>query len=164
MRIESWGIGRIIELPDFCFGRRFVVSCSVVGGDGTEAWDISELAFGEKMVVWEVRVFSSSAGVDIDSIRLALGDQVPVSAAMMDRLEPLVPGLGAQGADPRAINPGVDGGLAFTQLRVPVATSGRRLVLEVTGAAGKTPRVTVGIVVSSVPREIPEWLSLDRVS
>lgn len=159
MKIGNWGIGQVLELPDHLFGRRYLVSCSVVGGDGAAAWDIAEIAFPEKAVIWEVRAWSSSAGVDIGSIRLALGDQLPTSVAMVTALEPLLPGLGVQGADPRAINPGVDGGFDLNRIRIPIAASGRRLVLEVTGATGKTPLVTVGVIVSSVPKEIPAWVN-----
>lgn len=158
MRIDQWGIGRILELPDHLFGRRFLVSCSVEGGDAAAAWDISELAFPEVAVIWEVRIFSVLAGSNVDSIRLAIGDQLPTATAQMDGLEPFIQGLGAQGPGPRAINPSLDGRMEWDRLRFAIATAGRRLVLEATGIAGQTPVVTVGVVVSSVPKEVPEWL------
>lgn len=158
MRIDDWGIGRIMELPDCLFGRRFLVSCSVEGGADAAAWDISELAFPEVAVIWEVRMFSELAGNLVDSFRLALGDELPTLTGQMDRLEPFIQGLGAQGPGPRAINPSLDGRMEWARLRFAIATAGRRLVLEATGAGTSTPVVTVGVVVSSVPKEIPEWL------
>ena len=159
MRIDNWGVGRKMQLPDECFGRRFLVSCSVEGADAQPAWDISELAFPEETVIWELQVYSCSAGADVASLRLALGDQLPTTAAMMTALEPLMPGLGLHGPDPRDIRPACDGEMGWNKLRMPIAAGGRRLVLEVTGAVGKSPVVTVGVVVSSVPKEVPEWLS-----
>lgn len=162
MRIHGWNLGRVLQLPDETFGRRFLISCRVQGGDASPAWDISEIGLPEKAVIWELRVFCDSTSADLASLRVALGDQVPASAAMMTALEPLMPGLGAQGADPRAINVSFDGRLEWTQLRFPLAAGGRRLVVEATGAAGKTPIVTVGVVVSGLPKEFPGWLIWDQ--
>lgn len=160
MRIDNWGMGQVLELPDHLLGRRYLVSCSVLGGDNDAAWDISEIAFPEMCVIWEVRLYSVLTGADIDSIRVAIGDQLPTSTAMVDALEPLLPGFGAQGPDPRVISLSLNGHCDLTRLRFGLRTAGRRLVLEVTGASGKTPRVQCGVVVSSVPKEIPEWMGL----
>ena len=162
MRIDNWGMGAKMMLPDELFGRRFLVSCTVEGGSEAAAWDMSEIAFPEHAVIWEFRVFSELTAADLISVRVALGDQLPTSQAMMTALEPLVAGLGAQGPDPRIMGLSLDGRLEFTQLRFGMASAGRKLVLEVMGAQGKTPRVTVGVVVSSVPREVPEWLYSEK--
>lgn len=156
MDIQNWGIGRIMQLPDYCFGRRFLVSCTVTGGDAAAAWDISEIALPEQCVLWEIRAFCDSAAVDITSFRLALGDQLPVTTAIMDGLEPLINGLGAQGPGPRAIVPSLDGRMQWNKFRQNIASASRRLILEATGAATKTPTIMVGIVVSGVPRSIPD--------
>lgn len=158
MRIDNWGLGQMMQLPDHCFGRRFLISCSVEGGDAAAEWDISEVGFPERSVIWEVRIFSVLAGANVDSVRLALGDQLPTVTAEMDGLEPFIQGLGAQGPGPRAINVSLDGRMEWDRLRFPIATAGRKLILEVTGVAGQTPRVSCGVVVSSVPKEVPEWL------
>lgn len=159
MDISSWGIAQIMQLPDYCFGRRFLISCTVTGGDAAAAWDISEIALPERCVLWELRAFCDSTAADITSFRLALGDQLPVTTAIMDGLEPLINGLGAQGPGPRAILPSFEGKIQWDRLKQNIEPASRRLILEVTGASGKTPTVTVGIVVSGVPKSIPDMIT-----
>jgi hypothetical protein len=159
MDISNWGLHKIMQLPECCFGRRFLVSCTVTGGDAAAAWDISEIALPERCVLWEIRGFCDAAAADITSFRLALGDQLPVTTAIMDGLEPLINGLGAQGPGPRAIVPSLDGRMQWNRLRQNIHAASRRLILEATGAQGKTPTITVGIVISGVPRSIPDMIS-----
>ena len=40
----------------------------------------------------------------------------------------------------------------------PATLAGRNLVVEATSVGAGTPAVMVGVVVSSVPREVPDWL------
>jgi len=156
MDIQNWGTHKIMQLPDYCFGRRFLVSCTVTGGDAAAAWDISEIALPERCVLWEYRAFCSCVSGELASFRVALGDQLPVTTAIMDGLEPLINGLGSQGPGPRAIHMSYEGKLVWNRLRQNVQSTSRSLIIEATGAQGKTPIVTVGIVVSGVPRSIPD--------
>jgi len=52
-----------------------------------------------------------------------------------------------------------EGKLVWNRLRQNVQSASRRLIIEATGAQGKTPIVTVGIVVSGVPRTIPDFVN-----
>ncbi len=158
MNIADWGIGRIMQLPDFCFGRRWLVSCSRKGADPGAGWDISEIAFPERIVLWEVCVYASGALGVTDTIRLALGDQLPTAAAMMDVLEPFLPGWGLQGAEPRVILVPNYEFISVTRLRQFIITAGRRLVMETSADIAVTEAVAVLAVVSSIPKEVPDWL------
>ena len=158
MRIDDWPCERILRLPDWCFGRRYLVSCSVVAGAAAPAWDISELSFPEHVCIWEISAYSDALSVDLLSFRMALGKQLPTSTAMMDANEPLFNGLGAQGPGPRAITMPYVGDMRWNMLRFCILTANRRLILEATGAEAKTPTVTIGVTVSSVPKEVPDWL------
>jgi len=160
MDIQNWGTHKIMQLPDYCFGRRFLVSCTVIGGDGAAAWDISEVALPEQCVMWELRLFCNCVAGEVASIRLALGDQLPVTTAIMDGLEPLINGLGIQGPGPRVIVPSFEGKLQWNKLKQNIHSGSKRPILEVTGAAQKTPTVTVGMVSSGVPKSVPDWLVL----
>lgn len=158
MDIRTWPLGKIMQMPDCCFGRRFLVSCTCEGGDNAAAWDISELALPEQAVIWEFNLWTEESSLNIASIRLALGDVLPTAVAQMNILEPVFPGLGVQGAAPRRIPIQYWDFVATRRLRMPLSAMGRRLVLEVTGIATKTPVVTAALVVSGMPMEIPNWL------
>lgn len=157
MDISDWPIGKIMQLPDHLFGRRFVVSCTAEAVNGASGWDIAEIAFPEDIVLWGMWYGLTFDEYKADYIRLALGDQLPTTTAMMDGLEPLLPGVGRQGADPRRIITASYNTYLPQHLRMPIRTMGRRLVMEVTAAAAKNAIWGVVLVVSTIPREIPDW-------
>ncbi|GAH58066.1 unnamed protein product, partial [marine sediment metagenome] len=94
MDIRNWPMDRIMQLPDECFGRRFLVSCSLAYADAGSTFDISEIALPEACVLWSLNVAWYNEDTATHYIRLALGDQLPATVAMMDALEPLISGLG----------------------------------------------------------------------
>lgn len=158
MDIRNWSLDRIMQLPDSCLSRRFLISCCCAPEAEQTVWDISELGLPERAVLWEMMLWANTSAVNIESIRIALGDQLPASTEMMDALEPLIYGLGLQGPEPRVMYTSYLGMISFRRLRIPIEAAGRRLVLEVTAPAGQTPIVLVGIVVSTIPTEVPDWL------
>ncbi|MBA7714214.1 hypothetical protein ES703_123231 [subsurface metagenome] len=76
----------------------------------------------------------------------------------MDRLEPLVMGLGYQGPEPRGFFVGTSGALHLDRLKMYVPAQGRRLVIEVVALTGMELGITVAIVVSACPTEVPDCL------
>lgn len=158
MNIRNWPMGQIMQLPDNCFGRRFVVSCMVRPIAGAVSWDISEIALPEKSVFWEFCLLYGAPIADYVSVRVALGDQLPTTTAMMDALEPLIPGLGFTGAEPRVIPISYFTNTCILNLRVPIFSAGRRVILEVTPEALKSPPTILLTVFSSIPTEVPDCL------
>lgn len=158
MDIRHWPLDRIMQLPDSCFGRRFIISCSLSYTGPDNLFDISELAFPEQCVIWQLVVITT-AGYDPDnSYRMALGDMLPAGTTEFNALEPLIPGLGLQGAEPRHIRLGAGSPLSFEQLRMPVHTMGRRLVVNFINVTSAQFGIIVGLVVSSIPMEISDCL------
>ena len=160
MNISNWGVGRIMQLPECVFGDRHLVSCSVLGGDGTEAWGQSVLALPERAVIWEYNLWLNLEVANISSARVGLSDQLPASTAAFDEVEPLLPGFGEPGAEPRELILAHYGGSSFGRLKMPVQSAGRRLVMEVACVQDFQTWVTVSIVVSRMPTSIPDWLAV----
>ncbi len=158
MNISDWPLSRIMQLPDFCFGRRWLMSLTAVATTGAPAWDITELGLPELCVVWEFQLFIPRAGVLGHRWRLALGDVLPTSAAMFDVLEPLFPGFGIQGAEPRGIYQPYYTEFALRTLRYPIRAAGRRVIVELDPAGVGDSEVVISLVVSSIPKEVPGWL------
>ncbi|MBA7480460.1 hypothetical protein ES705_26888 [subsurface metagenome] len=158
MDIRNWGIGQIMQLPDCCFGRRFSVCCAAQSVDAAVVFDISEIAFPETFVLWEVVITNNMTGVVLllASVRLALGDQIPLNVGTMDVLDPLVPGLGLQGREPRYIV-GLGSSNIF-HMRNPICARGRRLVMMIESHVERDVHVQVVCEVSSIPTEVPDWL------
>ena len=158
MNISDWPLGQIMDLPDHCFGRRFLIGCCCRGGGQSESWDIAEVPFPEVSVIWNLYI-QSSVKMNVDNgIRIALGDQLPTSALQMDRLEPVFYGLGVQGPGPRHILVEGYGNLIDVPLRMPIRTAGRWLCCELGVGPATTEWVNCILTVSSIPREIPDCL------
>lgn len=162
MNISQWSIGRIMQLPDCCLSRRFSVFVTIqTVGDSTQ-YDISELALPDRTIIHEFAFWAAGTFGQFTSIRLALGDQLPTATTEMDTLDPLFHGLGVQGPEPRVLLAMVGVSVHFDRLKMYVPAQGRRLILETTTLAGTNPAVSVGIVVSAVPTEVPDWLISGR--
>lgn len=158
MDVRRWGLNQIMQLPDCCFGRRYLVSCSLNVLSAQRVWDISEVALPDRCVIWELMIRGTTSPENIVDLRIALGDQLPTAVAMFNRLEPMFMGLGRQAAEPRPMV--VAGGdlMHWDRLRLPVAAQGRRLVIEALTGELVVGNVLVGIVVSGLPTEVPDWL------
>lgn len=158
MDIQNWGLGRIMQLPDCCFGRRWVVSCDVGGFGEVDLFDISEAALPESMVVWQLLMEARFTSAFLMYARIGLGDQLAGTEAEFMRFEPLLRGFGQQGAGPRRIYFYLYGASTSLFMRMPVQTGGRRLCLMGHGVSDAHIRVRVSIVVSGVPKEVPDWM------
>jgi len=163
MDIRDWPLDKIMQLPDCCFGRKFQVSCQCRAPDGVATWDISESTLPEVFVLWGVYIIVVYSNESDNWIRIAYGDQLPTTEAMMDAYEPVLPGFGRTGAEPRRIYIYSNQGTTALKLRKPVAAAGRRLVLEAKPQAAKSMNLQVAIVVSSIPKEAPDWLISGQV-
>ena len=158
MNISDWPLGRIMQLPDYVFGRRYMISAFVFGIGVARQWDISELAFPETAVIWEVHMYCAKKTDSNQGIRLALGDQLPTTEAEFRAMEPLFNGLGQDGPGPRSIPMDLYRAIAMRRLKIPVRTAGRRLVLEIGIGPASTDWASVILVVSGLPKEIPDCL------
>jgi len=158
MNIRDWPLGQIMQLPDCCFGRRFAVCLELAPKATGVFWDIGEVALPEKCVLWELVIDVHCDEAQTGALRLALGDQLPTTTAMMDALDPLIMGLGIQGADPRTIEFRNELEIHLRRLRVPILAAGRRLILEVSRGPVILWVVNVMAVFSSMPTEVPDCL------
>jgi len=159
MNISDWPISKIMQLPDEAFGRRFLISCMKKVSAQTTVWDISELGFPEICVIWEMQLLTWEAEASRTEFRVALGDHLPTTTAEVDVLEPVFPGLGLTGAEPRVITSKEWTGIVTRKLKLPIRTSGRRLVVEFTNTWTQTTVMTCILTVSSIPKDIPSWFS-----
>ena len=159
MDVRNWPIGHIMQLPDHCFGQRFPVGVELIVGGGVTEWDMSEMCLPEKFVLWYVSIYwqawSASSG---STLRLALGDQLPTTTGMMDKLEPLLHGIGDQGMEPRVLRSYQYTGHEGFPLRKLYPSMGRHLIGEVVSAGGATSHVRVILTVSSLPTEVPDCI------
>ena len=113
-------------------------------------------------MLWQLNIHCWSSGSADNRIRLAIGDQQPTSEAQMSLLQPLINGLGSQGSGPRRIKLLGSGVNMRVDMRTVIASRGRGLILEVYSVAEQIIGVHVITVVSSIPKEVPDWLISGR--
>lgn len=159
MDIRKWPLDKIMQLPDWCFGRRWIVSCTALAAGGAAAYDISEIAYPEVMVLWEFNVYPGFAPNVLDRIRICLGDRLPTTPAQVQELEPLIPGLGITGISPRGMVIPMRGFIISEKVRQVIRTGGRRLILAVEARVTTDKVFVVSTVVSSLPTEVPDWIN-----
>lgn len=158
MNISDWPLGKIMQLPDHLFGRRFIISCHArVAGEAT-VYDISEIAFPEIFVIWEAHFLTWETENTETTYRVAMADFLPALGPEMENLEPLFPGLGVTGPEPRYIYFKEYQRLHMSKLRIPVRASGRRLVVEMYNSFTFSSIMGLFLTVSSIPKEIPDCL------
>jgi len=155
--ISSWGWGQILELPDHLFGRRYVVGCAVALPGAGAVFEISLAALPERCVIWEWSVVSDIAYSEGGSVALALGDVAPTTEAGFTGLPTLLPDIGLMTWGTRYIMVSRDCQYDLRCLKVGLNTHGQRLVVRFYQAGSSPRRAMVNLVVSSVPRSIPEW-------
>lgn len=158
MDIRNWGIGQIMKLPDWCFGRRFSVIFTQTDPRGGTFYYLHQMSLPDVCVLWEVYVPQTTFPTGTEdalqfsgNLRLSLGDQVPADLAAFEALEPLP--IGQYQPD------NVLGyGLHLTNIRQPVFAQGRRVVYEITHSLMSTDWINIALVFSGVPKEVPDWL------
>lgn len=158
MDVSRWGLGRIMQLPDHCFGRRWPVGVyASTGGTGTY-YDISEAGLGDRCVVWQASYWTGGEATARLLVSLSLGDVLPVTDAEFDALEPVFSDLGRIRLARRGIDLAGVGVFVSFLMRLPVMAQGRRLVgrFEVLASALAPPAAV--LTVSSIPREVPDCL------
>lgn len=158
MNISSWPMGRIMQLPEHCFGRKFIVSLTVYSISTAPAWDIAEIALPERCVIWGLTSVLKYNQYQVDSFRLAMGHTLPATVAEMNELEPLINGLGMQGAGPRAMIHSQHTAYNIQHMKQLIESGGRKAVMELTALLETEATMTVAMVVSSIPTEVPDWL------
>lgn len=154
-------MGRIMQLPDCCFGRRWPIGVAQEQEAVGAYYDISEFALPERCVVWGLYVWLPVYSTTAVEITLSLGDQLPTTDAQFDALEVLFRDIGFIVGGRRTIRSSRSPSVLTVPLRMPVTASGRRLVGRFAWGASIANSVYTIIVVSSIPTEAPDWLLSD---
>lgn len=158
MDVSRWGLDQLMMLPDHCFGRRWPVGVYSENTAADVYYDISEAGLGDRCVIWQAIVYHSGPDTTALNISLALGDQMPADDAEFDALEPLFSDLGRRFEGRRVIDQGSFMSLLSIPMRMPIQAQGRRLVGRFAIAWAPAIPPAVILVVSSVPREVPDCL------
>lgn len=162
MRIDNWPLDRIMRLPDWCFGRRWWVGAYMGSSTGVAYSAMCEEAFPDKFVVWSVMINSRQPTVS-QALRITfrLADNLAAFNANPGGYDRLLKGV----SSPLIVFEFFCAPNCSTyvhDLRHIVESSGRRLCIHSNGDQENAYEVTAAVLISAMPKEIPDWLILGR--
>lgn len=156
MNISSWPLGKIMQLPDHCFGERYPISCNINTASAANLFTRSPLAFPDRCVIWSFFLYGISSNSTLNTVRFRLGDHVPTTEAQFVAFQSFLAG----GALPFDSAEGYEMSFSLTLQSIPMKklliTSGKRLVMHVENSGAVAKQVLGGVVISRIPTEIPD--------
>lgn len=160
MDVKNWSVDKIMQLPDWCFGRRWWVGTYIGTAAGAVTYFQIEEQLPERFIVWMMMVSGTdrTAGTGID-LTLRMSAQVPDAESIL-RHRRIFPGI-ALGTMMYEFFLDDKPGTLIGGMRNVVEARGERV-----GGAFKIRNETatcenmIALLISSFPREVPEWLFL----
>lgn len=158
MDIRGWSLNKIMQLPDSCFGARWWVGDYLGSTTGSVDYRGGEEILPRPFVVWGVMVSARSPAC-LEALRLTirLGGSTVSTVAAAKSLDRLLKGISV--ADilyEFYVNS--NGATWIGCERQLVDPNGRRLVMVANGDQVIQYEMTVGVLISAVPTEVPDWL------
>ncbi|KPK74927.1 MAG: hypothetical protein AMJ79_12805, partial [Phycisphaerae bacterium SM23_30] len=127
----------------------------VVEQTGT-GYEISEYALPDKTVIWELIITINNNYAAYGYVTIALGDQLPGGAAEFNALTRVFPGCENELGEKGVITVVGMSMIQIRNIRKLIKPQGNRFVLRYYNPAAGNRIVTVGLVISSIPYEIPD--------
>jgi len=158
MRIDNWPMERIMRLPDWCFGRKWAMGEALTVDPEATGFVISQDGLPEVCVIWEVWGQISAPTWGIGSVEFRIGNQLPANLAEFRQLEPLFGPVGEIGIVRSTFITGSMGDFRVLGIKQKVEAGGRNLVMRMEQRSTTAGIIQAGIVVSSIPKEVPDWL------
>lgn len=162
MKIDNWPMDRVMRLPDWCFGRRWWIGEYMGSGTGVVYYRLGEEELPDKFILWGVLI-ACRAPSCLEALRLTirLSDHTPANVADANTMERLLKGISI----PTITYEFYPNANAVTWIgceRQIIESSGRKLAMVSNGDQAIAYEMTVGVLISSMPKEVPDWLISGR--
>lgn len=158
MDISKWSLSEVMQLPDHAFGERYWVGEYMGGTGGVVERKIGADVLPKKFVVWGVLTSCNSPScIQAMRVTIRLCDALDALTVDCSPFERLLKNISTRDIVYELyVNAnGVDWIPIDRQLVLP---SFRRLGFITNGDQSNTYEMTVGVLISDVPREVPDWL------
>lgn len=158
MDIRSWNTNQIMQLPDWCFGNRWWVGEYMGGTNGVVEYKSGQEVLPHRFVLWGIMTSARSPNC-LEALRLTIrlaGSKV-ASVTNAEAQDMLLNGISTSGIlyELYVNQNGVEW---IGPIRQLVEPNGRKLSLVTNGDQAITYEMTVGLLISAVPTEVPDWL------
>ncbi|MBA7479190.1 hypothetical protein ES707_14622 [subsurface metagenome] len=159
MNTSRWSIDKIMQLPDWCFGRRWWIGEYLGSTNGTVDYRLGKENLPDYFVVWGILIACrSSACLEAMRVTVRLGTVLPAAPGDVNRLDRIYKGISIPSIT-YEFYPDSNGVKWIDAGRIVHESKGRRLVIMANGDQVIQYEMTVGMLISAVPREVPNWLS-----
>jgi len=162
MDIRDWPIARIMQLPDWCFGRRWWVGEYMGATNGRAFYNMGDENLPDWFVVWGILISARSPNC-LEALRLTmrLGTVLPAAPADVNGMDRILEGVSIPTVT-YEFYPNQNGVDWINCDRIVHESQGRRLVMIANGDQTIAYEMTAGMLISSVPKEVPDWLVSEK--
>lgn len=159
MNIQNWPMNKIMQLPDECFGNKWVVSCSAEIILATSAFVKARSSLPEFTIIHELFACRHTATAKSFTVEIRLGEKLPANEAEFRDLMPIFNDSVTFDGIISGFSLGGLGALFIRNIKLPISSSGRSLIFyfrttDTSGTVG-----SAGVVISSTPKDIPVQFS-----
>lgn len=164
MDVSGWTLAKRMELPDWCFGNKWIIGCPVKTLlTGTNYWGISEVSLPDPVCIWTLGCWVRTEEFVSLTTRIGLRATIPTSDVEMDAAIEMFPLLGAPRVGPNLVRFGFLYSEAFfMKVRKGMNTDGLKLVVQVCSTVLNV-YVQFSLLVSELPTRIPAHLDPNTI-
>jgi len=158
MNVADLTDAQIMQLPDFCFGERYVCATYFETAAAGYHADISPIVLPDKCVLWEIDIWMGQISHMLTYIRLSLAYLLPANEAAFILEPALIEDLGNDAVPVRGIYLSTtehDWSMSMKQL---LETGGRRLLTMINLPTDAQCTVSISAVFSAIPTRVPDWM------
>lgn len=158
MDISRWPLDRIMQLPDWCYGRRWWVGTNLGTALAESVPFLVEESVPDVFVLWDVLVLSAAAeGQTRTDITIRLCRQAPTTANVR-AMRRLLRGL-SQPHLYYEIQLPADIAIHLGPMRNLIEARNDRIggIFKRMGATG-SQEAQIAFLISGIPREVPDWV------
>ena len=158
MDISKWPLSEIMQLPDHCFGKRWlVITNRRVLPAAVDEW-ISDTPLPNRFVLWSITIWGVQALNVNYWFKIALGDQDPTTSAIFATFTPLFDGDLENDIQAGAIF-NQYGSTLYLTMRRPIEAMGKRFAVQFNNVDATLSKcVAIAFEVSAIPDEVPDWI------
>lgn len=158
MDISKWPLDKIMELPDWCFGKRWWVGVNMGTAAGEAAGWIIDESVPDVFVLWDVLIMSAVAEAQTRTdLTLRLSKQVPTTANVK-KFRRLLRGL-AQPTLFFEIQLPKDVAMHLGPMRNLIEARNDKICGMIKRLNATGPQeAEIGFLISGIPREVPDWV------
>lgn len=158
MDISNWPNYRIMQLPDWCFGRRWWVGSYAGNSKGEVYHWCAEENLPDKFVVWGI-LMSFMSPICLQAMRVTIRLARDTAALTDDPkgCERLCKSISSHKIQYEFFA-NQNGVTWIKNLRLIAESKDRRIGFVTNGDQAIAYEGTVGVLISGVPREVPDWV------